>query len=168
MDNEPKHSVEATPQAAATPLHADGNGNDLPIGAHLVTSRWSYEHHGIYVGDGMVVHYGGFFTGLSRRPVEQVSLAFFADGRPVRISIHARRRYSPMEVVARARSRLGENLYRLASNNCEHFCQWCLSGESRSEQIERLRAWPQDAIFASIRRLKAIVAGANAQHAASG
>ena len=27
-----------------------------PIGAHLVTPRRRYCHHGIYVGDGMVVH----------------------------------------------------------------------------------------------------------------
>jgi hypothetical protein len=24
------------------------------------------------------------------------------------------------------------------NNNCEHFCNWCLRGESRSEQIDSL------------------------------
>jgi len=37
----------------------------------------------------------------------------------------------------RARSRLGENDYRLLTNNCEHFYNWCLSGVSRSAQVER-------------------------------
>jgi hypothetical protein len=36
-----------------------------------------------------------------------------------------------------ARSRLGENDYRLLTNICEHVCNWCRSGVSRSEQVER-------------------------------
>jgi hypothetical protein len=40
--------------------------------------------------------------------------------------------------VLRARSRLGERRYDLLNNNCEHFCNWCLLGESRSQQIESL------------------------------
>jgi hypothetical protein len=50
---------------------------------------------------------------------------------------HPRSPYSPAEIVRRARSRLGENDYRLLTNNCEHFCNWCLSGVSRSAQVER-------------------------------
>jgi hypothetical protein len=41
-------------------------------------------------------------------------------------------------VVLRARSRLGENRYHIVRNNCEHFCEWCLSGVSRSRQLESL------------------------------
>jgi hypothetical protein len=40
--------------------------------------------------------------------------------------------------VRRARSRLGERHYHLLRNNCEHFCNWCQLGESRSEQVETL------------------------------
>jgi hypothetical protein len=32
-------------------------------------------------------------------------------------------------------SRVGENRYRLLTNNCEHFCNWCLWGKSYSEQV---------------------------------
>jgi hypothetical protein len=42
------------------------------------------------------------------------------------------------EVIARARSRVGEDCYRLLTNNCEHFCEWCLRGEHRSYQVEAL------------------------------
>jgi hypothetical protein len=73
--------------------------------------------------------------------VEEVSLEDFAGGREVRVRSDSPARYTPSEVVARARSRLGENRYRVASNNCEHFCHWCLSGENRSVQIERLLGW---------------------------
>lgn len=168
MRNESENSVEAIRPAPATVLHDDVDGRHLPIGAHLVTSQHGYEHHGIYVGSGMVVHYGGFLTGLNRRPVEQVPLACFADGRQVHIKSHSRPRYSPLEVVPWARSRLGEDPYRFANIRFEHFCEWCLSGISRSERIERLWAWPRDAVGAVVRRLKRIVAGVSAQAAASG
>jgi hypothetical protein len=55
----------------------------------------------------------------------------------VRIIEHFEPHYSPEEIVPRARSRLGENHYRLLANNCEHFCNWCLSGVSHSPQVER-------------------------------
>jgi hypothetical protein len=42
------------------------------------------------------------------------------------------------DIVNRARSRLGENRYRLLTNNCEHFSEWSRFGTSRSPQIERL------------------------------
>ncbi len=45
--------------------------------------------------------------------------------------------YSPEEIVRRARSRLGENDYRLVTNNCEHFCNWCVSGVKISTQVAR-------------------------------
>jgi hypothetical protein len=30
----------------------------------------------------------------------------------------------------------------MLSNNCEHFCEWCLRDEQRSYQVERLLALP--------------------------
>ena len=109
-----------------------------PLGAHLTTTRRGYCHHGIYVGKGRVVHY----SGLSGRfwqcgPVEEVSLSRFAVGHPVRILEHHKSPYSPAEIVRRARTRLGENDYRLLTNNCEHFCNWCLSGVSHSAQVQK-------------------------------
>jgi hypothetical protein len=49
-------------------------------------------------------------------------------------------RFDRDAVAARAQSRLGENRYRALSNNCEHLCEWCIHGENRSRQIERLRS----------------------------
>jgi len=66
-----------------------------------------------------------------------VTLSRFALGRPVRIVEHLKSAYSPEEIVRRAQSRLGENDYRLLTNNCEHFCNWCLSGVSHSDQVQR-------------------------------
>jgi hypothetical protein len=113
-----------------------GLGREPPLGAHLTASRRGYSHHGVYVGHGRVVHYAGLSTLWQCGPVEEVSLARFANGHPLTIVDHPKAQFSPDEIVRRARSRLGENDYRLLSNNCEHFCNWCLSGVSRSAQVE--------------------------------
>ena len=123
---------------------------ELPLGAHLVTPRRGYLHHGIYVGDGNVVHYAGLAGGLHRGPVEEVSLARFTRGRPVWVKPHSPSRFGGEAVVQRARSRVGEDSYRLLTNNCEHFCEWCLRGEHRSYQVEALLA-RLDALNATIR-----------------
>ncbi|HUL67393.1 MAG TPA: lecithin retinol acyltransferase family protein [Burkholderiaceae bacterium] len=120
---------------------------ELPIGAHLLTPRRGYTHHGIYVGNGKVVHYAGLYRALTRGPVEEVSLEEFADGQAVQVKVGAKALYPAAMIVERARSRLGEDRYRITTNNCEHFCEWCLRGESRSEQIERLLAWPRNVLI---------------------
>ena len=111
-----------------------------PLGSHLLTPRPGYLHHGIYAGDGRVVHYAGLKDGLRKGPVEEVSLAQFSRGRPVWIKSQAPSSFQAREVIERARSRVGEDCYKLLTNNCEHFCEWCLRGEHRSYQVEALMA----------------------------
>jgi len=128
-------------------------GEEPPIGAHLVTPRRGYTHHGIYVGEGKVVHYAGLHRSFARGPVEEISLDLFADGQVVLVK-NARPLFPAAAIVERARSRLGENRYRITTNNCEHFCEWCLRGVSRSEQIEFLIALPGRLVRASMARLR--------------
>ena len=104
----------------------------------MVTPRRGYTHHGIYVGRGRVVQYGGLSRGLRRGPVEEVPLSQFAQGRTIWIRLHESRRLDRDEVVRRARLRLGENRYHVLTNNCEHFCEWCVRGEHRSYQVDQL------------------------------
>lgn len=113
-----------------------------PLGSHLVTPRLGFAHHGIYVGGDRVIHYGVLAYQLHRGPVEEVTLASFAQGRAVWIRFRSGVTFTPQEVIRRARSRVGEDRYRLLSNNCEHFCEWCLRDEQRSYQIERLLLLP--------------------------
>lgn len=109
-----------------------------PLGGHLVTPRFGYVHHGVYVGAGTVVHYAAFAYRWRRGPVEEVSLSRFAHGRPVWVRSAGPDALPCEEIVRRARSRLGESRYRLLSNNCEHFSEWCVHGCHRSRQAERL------------------------------
>jgi hypothetical protein len=126
--------------------HAFNPEREPPIGAHMVTPRRGYTHHGIYVGRGRVVQYGGLSRGLRRGPVEEVPLSQFAQGRMIWIRLHESSGLDRDEVVRRARLRLGENRYHVLTNNCEHFCEWCVRGEHRSYQVDELvaqygRAW---------------------------
>jgi hypothetical protein len=126
-------------------------GQEPPLGSHLVTPRRGYLHHGIYVGAGKVVHYSGLAHGMRRGPVEEVPFAHFARGQRVWVRSDALPDFDVREVICRARSRLGEDRYRLLTNNCEHFCEWCLHGAARSLQVEAWLARPRLALLAILR-----------------
>jgi HRAS-like suppressor 3 len=113
---------------------------DLSPGTHLTTRRRGYVHHGLYAGDGRVIHYAGFKRWFRRGPVEEVTLDQFSLGRGWQVKPRATPRFAGQDAVARARSRLNENRYRLWSNNCEHFVEWCLGGTPRSAQVDALVA----------------------------
>ena len=111
-------------------------------GTHVATDRILYAHHGIYVGSGRVVHYAGLCNGWQSGPVEEVSLEQFANGERVFAFAHSSRSFSSAEIVARARSRLGEDMYHILRNNCEHFCEWCVTGRKRSRQVHEWMSLP--------------------------
>jgi hypothetical protein len=117
-------------------------GVEPPLAAHLVATRRLYTHHGIYAGNGRVIHYAGLAYGWGRGPVEDVPLERFARGHDVLVRPD-RRRFDRRHVVERARSRLGESRYRVLTNNCEHLCAWALRDELHSAQVERLLAIPR-------------------------
>lgn len=112
-------------------------------GAHLITPWMGFAHHGIYVGGGNVIHYGALVYDIIRRPVEEVTLEKFAGGRPVFVVQHETVPFDTREIIDRARSRLGEDKYRLLRNNCEHFVEWCLYDVHRSFQVERALEFPR-------------------------
>jgi hypothetical protein len=121
------------------------DGEEPPVGAHLVTPWRGFAHHGIYLGDGRVVHYNARMYRLVRRPVEETDMREFAEGRPVFVVDHPDPKFDAGEVIARARSRLGEDRYHLLDNNCEHLVEWCLHGVARSFQVESALDFPQRA-----------------------
>ena len=106
-------------------------------GSRLIVRRRAYFHHGITTGSGKVIHYAGWLRGV-RGLVEEVTLEEFTRGHPYRIGQMPADRRAGEHIVRRARLRLGERRYHLLRNNCEHFCNWCQLGESRSEQVEAL------------------------------
>jgi hypothetical protein len=135
-----RHPDLCGPQHRDKPLVPN---EEPPLGSHLVAPRRGFAHHGIYVGGGNVVHYRSVVRRFCRGPVEEVSLARFARERAIWVRSRSAPRFGGTEVMRRARSRLGENRYRLLRNNCEHFCEWCLQDEHRSYQVERLLSLPR-------------------------
>jgi len=113
------------------------NAKELLPGSRLIIRRRAYFHHGIYLGNGRMIHYAGWLFG-TRGLVEEVTLEQFTRGRPCCIGRMPPDRRAGEDIVRRARSRLGERRYHLLRNNCEHFCNWCQLGECRSEQVEAL------------------------------
>ena len=67
------------------------------------------------------------------------SLTEFCQGNTCQVIGHPKRVYSHQDSVKRARSRLGESLYDVVLNNCEHFVMWCIEGHHHSEQINGLQ-----------------------------
>lgn len=107
-------------------------GDQIYVWRELANLKGIYQHHGIDIGDGSVIHY--------RKPneiIEQTSFETFSKGNEVYV-----RQYPdgfcfiPEVVVKRSFSRLGENKYNLLFNNCEHFATWCKTGISESKQVQ--------------------------------
>ncbi|OON95976.1 MAG: hypothetical protein ATN36_06880 [Epulopiscium sp. Nele67-Bin005] len=93
------------------------------MGDHLFVNRFGYTHHGIYIGNGAVIHY-------LRASVQIADLKTFADGEIIQRKDDSQSllSYTPKEAVLRAYSRLGEDNYNLFTNNCESFVRWCRNG----------------------------------------
>lgn len=102
-------------------------------GCHLrVDFRW-YQHHGISLGDGRVVHFGRGVFDLENACVEVVTEEEFSAGRPIQV-VDSPVSFDPSTVAERALDRVGERGYELFENNCEHFAHWCRSGQWKSQQ----------------------------------
>ena len=110
-------------------------------GDHIKVARQLYDHHGIDVGNGEVIHYSGEMNAEKKNAVIcRVSKAAFAEGGDILIVIHEEGScYSPEETVCRAEKYLGNGLgkYDFLGNNCEHFARWCKTGKKESKQVER-------------------------------
>jgi len=105
-------------------------------GKHLVVNKGLYTHHGIGIGDDLVIHYSGLADGLETGPICLVSLNEFSGGDEITIKNHSERKYSVTESIKRAENRLGENAYSVWGNNCEHFIEWCINGKHQSDQVD--------------------------------
>jgi hypothetical protein len=110
------------------------------LGDHLMSSRFGYTHHGIYIGDDKVIHYSGLAEGLNAGPIEITTLEAFAAGRKIRVRRYRESKYSGAVAVERAHTRLNEDRYDLQANNCEHFCTWVRTGHHVSSQVQVVEA----------------------------
>jgi hypothetical protein len=100
--------------------------------------RMGYEHIGVYVGDGQVVHFASLSSdkGAENTVIETPMAVFLRENRTYFVVLfHSNYCHRSAEVVRRARSKLGSVGYHLWLNNCEHFAYWCKTGEHVSRQL---------------------------------
>lgn len=121
-----------------------------PIGAHLVSPRRGFKHHGLYIGRGKVVHYSGMARSFGLKELRHIislvhygsivktSLKQFCDGHGFYVVEHPHARFPGELAVDRAKKRLCERSYYIYSNNCEHFVNWCIEDEFKSPFVTRI------------------------------
>lgn len=109
---------------------------------HIFVIRPGYTHHGIYVGNGKVVHYAPtdfgevciFETTIDEFRKWLLPFDSICDTELYKLYRFKKSdspiRYTSDEVVNRAYSRIWETEYNLVFNNCEHFARWCRCNQS--------------------------------------
>ncbi len=102
---------------------------------HIYVHHDLITHHGIDCGDGTVIHYTG---NINCGKVVQTSYQEFARGKTIYVEKSYPYKYSPDEIVKRAIRKLNEHKYCLFSNNCEHFANYCTTGNHHSTQVANL------------------------------
>jgi hypothetical protein len=131
----------------------EGDFTAFKPGDHLRVRRRLYYHHGIYVGDGRVVQFGGGAGNKRHNRIEEVLFATFASGGRVELVDQARLTwiglwrlpppFPPDQIVARARCLVAHNAdaaYNLIGRNCETVALWCACGMGESLQRQRFQA----------------------------
>ena len=76
------------------------------------------EHHGLYIGNGEVIH-----LCAHAKQVILSCIATFSEEKEIRVK---RRAPYPQDAIDYARHELGKLGYDVATNNCEHFVNRCI------------------------------------------
>ena len=112
---------------------------ELIVGDHIYVKRkgFFYSHHGIYAGDGQVLHFRG---AVQEKKDPTVILSdidtFLKNGRLQKRTY--RQRLPHAETVQIARAHLAQKGYSLVFNNCEHFATYCATGKKKSPQVSKI------------------------------
>jgi len=112
---------------------------DLNQGDHIYVRRKGllYSHHGIYSGEGTVIHFKGAVREKKDPVVIKTDLENFLSGGKLKRRYY-KRRLPHAETLRIARDHLSEKGYSLAFNNCEHFASYCATGKKRSAQVRNI------------------------------
>lgn len=115
---------------------------ELTPGAQVRVRRSGYYHHGIYIGNGEIVHFDGSpadqGTDAAAVRVRRTGMEEFLRGGLPELRIYGRAERkmlrAPDEIAAAALSAVGRGGYDYRTNNCEHFSNECAFGEHYSRQ----------------------------------
>ncbi len=114
--------------------------------SHIRVNRGLYYHHGIYLSDDCVIHFGGTdsdnILDPSKARVIKTNLDDFLKGGILEVrnitQEEAATIRSSQDIANYAFASLGNAGYDLVNNNCEHFANECLFGEKKSMQVNEI------------------------------
>jgi hypothetical protein len=116
------------------------------LGDHIRVSRGLYYHHGIYADDYCVFHFASPSDNEMNPETARVlytTLDGFLKGGTLEVREYtfeeSNKKRNPKEVIDAAIKSIGEGGYNVISNNCEHFANRCIFGESKSEQVDNVK-----------------------------
>jgi len=120
---------------------------DLKPGMTIFAKRTLYRHFGIFAGwtssgQPQVIHYvkldGSCFDGI----VQRTDFAAFTQGDEWGVKFYSGINYNDPDtlrkILARAEAKIGTANYKPFTQNCEHFCSECTTGDPKSEQVQKL------------------------------
>jgi hypothetical protein len=109
---------------------------DLDYGDHIYVRRkgFLYSHHGIYAGEGTVIHFKGTVKEKKDPIVIITDIGNFLNNGKLRRRNY-KNRLPPAETMRVAKDHLSKKGYSLTFNNCEHFSTYCVTGKKRSRQV---------------------------------
>ena len=112
---------------------------DLNHGDHIYVKRKRllYSHHGIYAGEGNVIHFKGAEKEKRDPAVIITDIDNFLNGGKLRRRDY-KERLPYSESLRIAREHLSKKRYSLRGNNCEHFATYCATGNKKSLQVRRV------------------------------
>ena len=120
--------------------------NAPAYGDMIRTKVQFYHHYGIFVSEDQVIQFGlpdDPMRVADQIKVIQTDIRTFLMGGELEVAVMDREErktmFSPEEIVARARQRLGEGGYDILHNNCEHFVNECVFGCHRSGFLQGVR-----------------------------
>lgn len=119
----------------------------LEIGDHIRVKRPYYYHHGVYVGDGMVIHFTGEKNDSVLEPekviVRKTPIEFFANGEIVekaKLSFLEKRHAKDAKTrIQDAEKALGETGYDFLHNNCEDFANRICYDKKLTSQVNEVK-----------------------------
>jgi hypothetical protein len=114
----------------------DLSEKDLKPGDHIYVRRRHrlYSHHGIYAGDGNVIHYAGEEKEKRDPSIKETDIEEFLKGGKLRRRDY-KKRLLHSETLGLAKGHLAKKRYSLPFNNCEHFTTYCVTGKKKSKQV---------------------------------
>lgn len=121
--------------------------NTTPKPSQIIRTKVKfYYHYGIFISEEEVVQFG--LPDDPGKPADQIKVIStdvytFLSGGEIEVALpdnsERKKMRLPKEIIKTARQRIGEGGYDILHNNCEHFVNSCVFGESTSAFVDLVR-----------------------------